>query len=646
MTTSVSPAFQPASFYEAEGIEQRRVPSNPGSVSSLNTTSPQNDIPSHTIPALPSLPIGSSAASSSRRAPEPVVGHMGRLVFDDNSVAMFCGSSTGVHFISQAEQQLQMLRVHTETLPSSTYGLHLHSPWGTSLLQGSDDDSHLLASMVSRLPVEAGAIIEATVDRWTPLYPILHKPSAREAYQRLTEGSATPPQGQHPVLDLYQTLALLALGTLGQPAAACAPDHAHFLCVSETYYSMATALLDRVMSRPCLQTLQGMEIMQIYLQLSARYSVASHLGGVAVRLAQTLGLHRHSHRFKFDPLETELRRRVWWCQYTLDTFSSAYHGMPRLIRDQDVDTDLPTRVDHDLLTRSHVAFPLPGEVSQVDTALSLVKLARIMGETLERLYTTTRRRGGVSKIARLQAELDRWERESLPGGPEAGELDDDEPATASASFEVTFLRVALSVATIHVHRPALAFTTADPQFSLSLQACVRASTILIRLLSSEEADPEPDPTSESPCYYHRCPDSIFALLLYPSGAHMLWQAGLTLIFARCKGTYIAAADEDGALVAKCAAALRSLHLRTCAGSSGASLSQAADVLDTLCIKVFRGSSGSGSGSGSDNSQPAGTGVIEQLQWNVWDWPMASALELANTLDAAPFDLYLEPDTWM
>lgn len=329
--------------------------------------------------------------------------------------------------------------------------------------------------------------------------------------------------------------------------------------------------------------------------------------------------------------------------HPLISFSSAYHGMPRLIRDQDVDTDLPTRVDHDLLTRSHVAFPLPGEVSQVDTALSLVKLARIMGETLERLYTTTRRRGGVSKIARLQAELDRWERESLPGGPEAGELDDDEPATTFASFEVTFLRVALSVATIHVHRPALAFTTADPQFSLSLQACVRASTVLIRLLSSEETDPGPDP-NEIPCYYQRCPDSVLAMLLYPSGAHMLWQAGLTLVFARCKGTYIAAADEDGALVAKCAAALRSLHLRKCAGSSGASLYQAADVLDTLCIKVFRGSSSGGSG--SDNSQPAGTGVIEQLQWNVWDWPMASALELANTLDAAPFDLCLEPDTWM
>jgi hypothetical protein len=258
-------------------------------------------------------------AASSREAPEPVVGHMGRLVSNDNSVAMFCGSSTGVHFISQAEQQLQMLRVHTDTFPSCTYSLHLHDLWGTSLK--GPDQTDLVAAIVSRLPADAGTVIENTIDRWTPLYPILHKPSAKEAYERLKTG-ATAAQGLDLVI-LYQTLGLLALGTLGQPVASCTLDHSHFLCMSERYYSMAAGLLDRVMGQPCLQTLQGLEIMQIYLQLSSRYSVASHLGGVAVRLAQTLGLHRHSHRFKFDPLETELRRRVWWCQYVLDTYVPA-----------------------------------------------------------------------------------------------------------------------------------------------------------------------------------------------------------------------------------------------------------------------------------------------------------------------------------
>jgi hypothetical protein len=318
--------------------------------------------------------------------------------------------------------------------------------------------------------------------------------------------------------------------------------------------------------------------------------------------------------------------------------------MPRLIRDQDVDTDLPTRVDHDLLTRSHVAFPLPGEKSQVDTALSLAKLARIMGETLEKLYTTTRRRGGVSKIERLQSELDLWARESLPRDnttpvdhdpdpvPAPGALDGDWSTAGSVSFEISFLRVALSVATIHVHRPALAFTTADPQFPPSLQACVRASATMIRLLSSGLSDSPnlADPELGRDVYV----ESLLMTLLYPGGTHMLWQAGLTLIFARCKGTYMASAEEDENMVANCARTLRNLHFRT--GDAGGNLAQAADVLDVLRAKVFGA------------RQPTGPkdGVAEQLQWNVWDWPMASALELANTLDAAPFDLYLETEPWM
>ena len=121
------------------------------------------------------------------------------------------------------------------------------------------------------------------------------------------------------VIVLYQMLSLLALGFIGHPGH-CEQDHFHFLCQSEGYYRMTTTLLDYILGKPCLQTLQGLEIVQIYLQISSRYSTASHIGGVATRLAQNLGLHRHSNRFKFDPLETELRRRVWWCQSSLDAY--------------------------------------------------------------------------------------------------------------------------------------------------------------------------------------------------------------------------------------------------------------------------------------------------------------------------------------
>lgn len=234
------------------------------------------------------------------------------MVQDDRQAAMFGGSTTGVHFISQAEQHVQLLQLHKDAFPSCAYSLYLHNLWGAAR-QGVQQD--MVYEIVSQLPPDTMDILEATIDRWTPLYPIVHKPSILQAVQKLL--LFDEPDSDR-IVTLYQTLSLLALGTIGL-AGDCMQPHHHFLCLSERYYSISSTLLDKVIDQPCLQSLQGLVITQIYLQLSCRYSIASHIGGVATRLAQTLGLHRHSHRFKFDPLESELRRRGWWCQYSLDT---------------------------------------------------------------------------------------------------------------------------------------------------------------------------------------------------------------------------------------------------------------------------------------------------------------------------------------
>lgn len=262
--------------------------------------------------------VGTSAATAAnvgatKTPQEPVIGHMGRLVSDDRQVAMFAGSSTGVHFIHQAEQQLQMQHMHDETLPAPAYGLYLHDIWGTT---GQNVQDGLIASMVQQLPEDTQSILEGTIDRWTPLYPVVHKPSVLEAYSMLISGRSGGENLE--AIFLYQIVAILSLGTLSQ-AGSCTLHHFHCLCQSDIYYKMSTTLLDRVLDKPCLQSLQGLVLIQIYLQLSTRYSVASQMGGVATRIGQNLGLHRHSDRFKFDPLESELRRRVWWCQYALDT---------------------------------------------------------------------------------------------------------------------------------------------------------------------------------------------------------------------------------------------------------------------------------------------------------------------------------------
>lgn len=292
-------------------------------------------------------------------------------------------------------------------------------------------------------------------------------------------------------------------------------------------------------------------------------------------------------------------------------------------------------VDHELLSRTHVQFPLPGETSQVDTALRLFKLARIVGNTLEELYTTTLRRGGVAKIGRLQVELDAWAGANATVLAETEFVDgmvDSE--TAEQALPMLYLKLSYNVATIHVHRPALSFTEAHPQYEASLRTCGQASANLIRLIAagltglksaadylSSGLGPEPQTTP--------WPETFIALLLFPNGVHMLWQAGLTVIFSRLKGYPVSQDGGDETLLCSCVDGLRRLHSHT--DDVGDHVRQCAEVLDLLRMKVF-----------SDVQAPL---ELDQLQWNIWDWPLESALELANTLNTAPLDLQPSEEGW-
>ncbi|KAE8419303.1 fungal-specific transcription factor domain-containing protein [Aspergillus pseudocaelatus] len=58
------------------------------------------------------------------------------------------------------------------------------------------------------------------------------------------------------------------------------------------------------------------------------------------RLAQGLGLHRDGTHFGLTPFEIELRRRLWWSIYLLDSQSSELHAIGTLITESCYDTKL------------------------------------------------------------------------------------------------------------------------------------------------------------------------------------------------------------------------------------------------------------------------------------------------------------------
>ncbi|PVH93292.1 hypothetical protein DM02DRAFT_619357 [Periconia macrospinosa] len=81
------------------------------------------------------------------------------------------------------------------------------------------------------------------------------------------------------------------------------------------------------------------------------------LTGLAVRMAQTLGIHRDGAHFNLTPFEIEMRRRLWWQVCILDARASEDHGCDPTIVEAQFDTKMPLNVNDTDLHPDMKDFP-------------------------------------------------------------------------------------------------------------------------------------------------------------------------------------------------------------------------------------------------------------------------------------------------
>lgn len=104
-----------------------------------------------------------------------------------------------------------------------------------------------------------------------------------------------------------------------------------------------------------LESVQARLAQCMYLLASSRINQAWYIFGTATQMILALGLHRKRHSQSSisvaQLIEVECRKRVFWSAYTLDRYLSVILGRPRIFRDEDVDQQLPDRInDADLVT--------------------------------------------------------------------------------------------------------------------------------------------------------------------------------------------------------------------------------------------------------------------------------------------------------
>lgn len=251
-----------------------------------------------------------------------VVAHLGRLVLGDGNSEFFAGSTTGVHFVLSAQQLYQTTFSSQEHFPECLFRLHIlrHKELPVALEQnisiasclenGQLTSSNIFEPLRNHLRNVGVVAVRKAFDKyqqcWGILYPVLLSKQFLDTFDATINDAWTTPLEPHLRIPfLLQVYALMALDNVDSSTTVTE--------IVPLPYHLDTILSNLLGQMPCrgdISSLQGLILYLLYLQMTSQHSLAIRTCGMIVRLAQSLGLHRHTRRFKHTPGESELRRRL------------------------------------------------------------------------------------------------------------------------------------------------------------------------------------------------------------------------------------------------------------------------------------------------------------------------------------------------
>lgn len=192
-------------------------------------------------------------------------------------------------------------------------------------------------------------------------YRIVHRPSV-EAWMAVVETNVQ--QGKPAWRELGKSKTAIVLACLSVATAHheksrgiySGEDDALSLARSDHLFCVCSQLTETETGSPLLESAQARIIQTLYLLTTSRHNRAWYTFGNALQLISALGLHRKTTRQRqlapspVDYLQGQLRMRTFWTAYILDKYLGVIFGRPRHYHDEDIDQDLPDRLEDEEIT--------------------------------------------------------------------------------------------------------------------------------------------------------------------------------------------------------------------------------------------------------------------------------------------------------
>lgn len=382
---------------------------------------------------------------------------------------------------------------------------------------------------------------------WHPAFPILHGPEALEILEHVAnngiESLSSPDSATVRAMvsislaDARQTTCIR-----GPEASALGPVPSDL--VFHNLDHVAACLLFVLGTPASLKNMQASLCVELFLVTMLKLNMASRLGGVVVRMAYHLGLHRCPQRYSnFSSHEVSMRKRIWWSFYCLERLVCQALGLPLDVQDDDADVCFPTAERHQTTTGGNAAYEAyPEAPHQLQLLTLLSKHAKIRGMILELRHKSVHvRQDSVERALHVQSRLTRWANEVHEIVTGEG-TDDEDDAYESlggprgkydgpiSPFYRTLLLVLQHESTIALNRPLLAKKPPTSASQAALQACIGASRAILETVD------DPHLTTKD--------DTLTIIAVWPLLTWAVWMSCFILTYAALEGvTSISSAQK-------------------------------------------------------------------------------------------------------
>ena len=231
-------------------------------------------------------------------------------------------------------------------------------------------------------------LIDAYFDRVHPLYPFVHEGTFRTEYERIESSSANPRLSP----TWYAVLNMIF-------ASSCEfcdkiPESQLMQTVAPFVARSRDIIFSHIFKCGNLELVQALLLMCHYLQGTMELNECWALAGLMIRTAVSIGLHLSPDDLPISIVEKEVRKRVWWGCFILDRTLSWKFGRPISMQAANVvEVPLPLAIDDQYIQNTSLAPRQPlARPPILAFFLHTIKLAQIIDQILQVLYTTTNER--------------------------------------------------------------------------------------------------------------------------------------------------------------------------------------------------------------------------------------------------------------